>query len=232
MEMFERVRVVAERCAGSHSRLAERLQLPQRTFAGYLNLKRQSNLWPLLPKILEIFPTVSREWLYFGEGEMLVSENLASAEGDSPQCPPPLAGFFTRILALIDQCTGGNQAAFAARVGEAQSTLHGYLSLDGQVRIKAKTLVRILEEFNVDANWLLLGEGEMFRKAGAGGAVSPPFDPLLHRIQGVKAEIRAHGGTDQDVLQAIKKAMEFDQPGAAEDAAGGELKELKAGNGR
>ena len=138
----------------------------------------------------------------------------------------------SRIQKLVDECTGGSQAAFAKRIGEAQSTLHGYLNLEGQGKIKAKTLLRILEEFNVDANWLLLGEGEMFRNAEGGSAASPPFDPLLYRIQGVKAEIRAHGGTDQDVLQAIKKAMEFDQPGSAEGAAGGELEQLKAGNGR
>ena len=71
----------------------------------------------------------------------------------------------SRIQKLVDECTGGSQAAFAKRIGEAQSTLHGYLNLEGQGKIKAKTLLRILEEFNVDANWLLLGEGEMFRKA-------------------------------------------------------------------
>lgn len=69
MELFERIKQIAG-LAGSETKLASRLNLPQTTFNGYLKPSRQDNLWPLLPKILELFPQVNREWLYFGEGEM------------------------------------------------------------------------------------------------------------------------------------------------------------------
>lgn len=71
MELYERVRQISATVARSQSNLARGLELSQATFSGYLNEKRQDNLWPLLPKILELYPQVSRAWLYFDEGEML-----------------------------------------------------------------------------------------------------------------------------------------------------------------
>lgn len=70
MHLFERVKIISRHFAGSDTSFAVRLGLKQPTFFGYLNEKRQDNLWPLLPKILELFPQVKRDWLYFGEGEM------------------------------------------------------------------------------------------------------------------------------------------------------------------
>lgn len=77
MELHERVKQVSG-LAGSETKLASRLKIPQTTFNGYLKAARQDNLWPVLPKILELFPHVRREWLYFGEGEM-TSGGLQSA---------------------------------------------------------------------------------------------------------------------------------------------------------
>ena len=71
MELFQRVKFLAREVAGSETRLAEKLGLPQRKLNGYLSEKSQKNLWEYLPAILENYPHISREWLYFGEGEML-----------------------------------------------------------------------------------------------------------------------------------------------------------------
>ncbi|MFR8276050.1 MAG: hypothetical protein ACLU98_06825 [Desulfovibrio fairfieldensis] len=70
MQLFERVRLVSTEMARSQSDLAKKLGLTQPTFNGYLNEKRQDNLWPLLPRILDLYPDLRRDWLYFGEGEM------------------------------------------------------------------------------------------------------------------------------------------------------------------
>jgi Predicted kinase len=61
----------------SEAKLASRLGVHPRTFNGYFKFERQDNLWPLLPKILEVLTDISREWLYFGEGEMLRSQTAA-----------------------------------------------------------------------------------------------------------------------------------------------------------
>jgi hypothetical protein len=73
MELFQRVNRVAQEIAGSQVKLAEALGIIPRTLNGYLNEARQKKLWPLLDKILAVYPQLSRAWLYNGEGEMLTS---------------------------------------------------------------------------------------------------------------------------------------------------------------
>ncbi len=105
MELFERVKQIAG-LAGSETKLAFRLNLPQTTFNGYLKPSRQDKLWPLLPKILELFPQVNREWLYFDEGEM-------TGETAPRMAVPPLT---TAVPPL--------EAAGCATNGQAQSDAH------------------------------------------------------------------------------------------------------------
>lgn len=71
MQLFQRVKQVAQEIAGSETKLAEKISLPQRKFNGYLNPISEKNLWQYLHLILEVYPEIRREWLYFGEGEML-----------------------------------------------------------------------------------------------------------------------------------------------------------------
>ena len=70
MELFKRIKEISKHFTSSDKALAEKLGFKQATFSGYLNEKRQDNLWPILPNILELFPSLSRDWLYFGEGSM------------------------------------------------------------------------------------------------------------------------------------------------------------------
>lgn len=70
MELYERVRSLSRALAGSDKALAEMLGIKQNTFSGYLKPERQDNLWPLLPRMLALFPCLSRNWLYFEEGPM------------------------------------------------------------------------------------------------------------------------------------------------------------------
>jgi hypothetical protein len=69
MELHQRIDFIAKKYAVSRAKLAKFLNIQQRTMNGYFSLKRQHNFYPLLPKILEIYPEISRDWLYFGEGE-------------------------------------------------------------------------------------------------------------------------------------------------------------------
>ena len=76
MQLYQRVKSILAALTISQSEMARRLDMPQRTFQGYLNEKRQDNLWPILPKILELFPRLSRQWLYFGEGPMFIGQDV------------------------------------------------------------------------------------------------------------------------------------------------------------
>lgn len=83
---------MARALAGSDKALAEMLEIKQNTFSGYLKPERQDNLWPLLPRMLGLFPRLSRNWLYFGEGPMTIGLGVpldepvpASLEVDADQ---------------------------------------------------------------------------------------------------------------------------------------------------
>lgn len=77
MELYKRVKQLSKRVAGSEAKLAAILGLRQNQFNGYLNPVSQRNLWEHLPAILTAFPDVRRDWLFFGEGEMLKSDTPA-----------------------------------------------------------------------------------------------------------------------------------------------------------
>jgi len=70
MELYERVDEIIKAMGRSRAHLAKRLDIKQTTFNHWFSRGRQHNLWPVLLKILELHPQVSREWLFFGEGEM------------------------------------------------------------------------------------------------------------------------------------------------------------------
>lgn len=80
MQLYERIRFLSKIKEKSLSAFSEKLGYQQNTFNGYLKESRQSNLWEILPQILELYPDVSRDWLYFGEGEMLIQNEKASPE--------------------------------------------------------------------------------------------------------------------------------------------------------
>lgn len=82
----ERLKHVADTKCGSETKLAEYLGIPQKKLNYYRN-KSPDNLWPLLPKILELFPDIRRDWLYFGEGEMLQGGGIPALAGASGPVP-------------------------------------------------------------------------------------------------------------------------------------------------
>ncbi len=76
MLLFERITRAAEMIEGSRAKMAKTmakvLGINQRTFEGYFSVDREKNLWPILPEILKQYPSLHKNWLYFGEGPMLV----------------------------------------------------------------------------------------------------------------------------------------------------------------
>lgn len=82
MELFQRVREL-KKIAGSLDSLAKSMGIAPQQLSAYSNVKSQKNFFEYLPKILECYPNVRREWLYWGEEPMLKSE-VSNPELDSP----------------------------------------------------------------------------------------------------------------------------------------------------
>lgn len=100
MELFERIKKVGKVVATSDSAIASAIGMKQSTFSGYLNEQRQHNLWPLLPQILEAFPRLSRHWLYFGEGPMLIGQGVPLDQ------PVPLQELMRTAEGIAADCHG------------------------------------------------------------------------------------------------------------------------------
>lgn len=78
MQLYQRIAIVAAEFAGSKKALAEAIGIGSRAFQYYFNEKKESNLWVLLPKILKLYPSISRNWLYFGEGSITGEQEMTA----------------------------------------------------------------------------------------------------------------------------------------------------------
>lgn len=98
MELYQRVKRISKELAGSETKMATLLGIQQRTFNGYLSPDRQDNLLALLPRILQEYPQISREWLYFDEGDMY--------GGGGPQKPPTPhidAALLQQVMEMLEE---------------------------------------------------------------------------------------------------------------------------------
>lgn len=97
MQLFKRVKKVASEIAGSEVKMATALGIHPRTLNGYLKESREDNLWPILPAILQEYPQVSREWLYFDEGEMY------GGGGKKPPTPHIDAALLQQVIEMLEE---------------------------------------------------------------------------------------------------------------------------------
>lgn len=76
MQLYERLlKIVSFISGGSQTKFAKSLGMAQTTFLGYLSATGQSKIRvSFLEQVLNAYPQIRREWLYFGEGEMLHSD--------------------------------------------------------------------------------------------------------------------------------------------------------------
>ena len=117
MKLFQRIKKAAKSLPVSDSAMAAAIGMKQSTFSGYLNEKRQNNLWPLLPQILEAFPQISRHWLYFGEGPMLIGQGVPDGQMVS------LPELMRVAEAIAADCGGSWGKMLQMAVGRAQEEL-------------------------------------------------------------------------------------------------------------
>lgn len=90
MQLYERLlKIVSVISGGSQTKFAKSLGMAQTTFLGYLSATGQSKIRvSFLEQVLNAYPQIRREWLYFGEGEMLHSDE----EGRTTVTPTEMRG--------------------------------------------------------------------------------------------------------------------------------------------
>lgn len=175
-ELFERVKKAGKLFCSSDSGMAAAIGEKQSTFAGYLNKKRQNNLWPLLPRILEAFPRLSRHWLYFGEGPMTIGNGIPLG------APVPLQEIASAAEVIAEEC-GGDWANVLRMILGQQKKTFGSMP-EGE----KEELLDVLRE-----NRLLFQENRRLRneieqlRAGASG-----FDENFTATSALGADSAAH----------------------------------------
>lgn len=66
-----------------------------------------------------------------------------------------------RIATLINELAGGVNTQFAANIGVNEANLRGYIQRG--IVPKCDVIEKIVKYYDIDANWLLTGEGSMLR---------------------------------------------------------------------
>ena len=89
MELYKRIlQLIDIFDNNSQTQAARRIGIPQKTLWGYLNEDGQVKIKKVfLDKIFEAYPGVRRDWLYFGEGEMLQGGGIPALAGASGPVP-------------------------------------------------------------------------------------------------------------------------------------------------
>ncbi len=136
MRLYQRVRRIAVEFAGSETKLAQQLGIQQRTLNGYLNESREENLFPSLSRILELYPQINRDWLYFGEGEMLLSQ---ARSREQAAAPGGSAGSAERENAMLRELIAAHE--------RENATLRELISAHGRENETLRELARSKDDF-------------------------------------------------------------------------------------
>ncbi|HIX40533.1 MAG TPA: helix-turn-helix domain-containing protein [Candidatus Desulfovibrio intestinigallinarum] len=95
MELFERIRYLAETKGISLAKIAAHIGESPQTFGKWLTAGSQRNLWAHLPKIEELFPDVRPDWLWRGSGPV-----FWDGSGEEPQAAVSIANLQQKITEL------------------------------------------------------------------------------------------------------------------------------------
>ncbi len=80
-----------------------------------------------------------------------------------------------RMNVLVQNFGDGKNTVFAAKIGDSEANIRNYRS--GKTTPKYAVLVSIVKVFDVSAEWLLTGEGEMLRTDKPQPCAAPPPEP-------------------------------------------------------
>lgn len=111
-----------------------------------------------------------------------------------------------RIEMLVDERFNGNKAAFAKSIGLLPTGLSNYLGNKRRSKPSVDMVTKIVVALNVDARWLLTGEGsEMPSNVSVGENSDGNVAIGSHNSVG---NVTTHAGGDTAVLQERVKMLE------------------------
>ncbi|MBN2140858.1 MAG: helix-turn-helix domain-containing protein [Desulfovibrionaceae bacterium] len=114
--------------------------------------------------------------------------------------------FKKRIRTVIETLKISDKE-FAEQGGITRQTLSGYLNTDREP--SRSTLAKWIRAYGINANWLLLGEGPMFRTESK---PDQPTDPLAQRVETVVRALREANADDATVQRAILAIVTSEEP--------------------
>ena len=111
-----------------------------------------------------------------------------------------------RMEMLVNERFNGNKAAFAKAIGTERATLSSYIGSVRRSKPSVDMVTKIVVALNVDARWLLTGEGsEMPSNVSVGENSDGNVAIGSHNSVG---NVTTHAGGDTAVLQERVKMLE------------------------
>ena len=235
MQLYERLLQLVSAISGnSQTKFAKSLGMAQTTFLGYLSEKGQSKIRvSFLDQILNTYPQLRREWLYFGEGEMLQSDEEASPSATPTEMRGKLRlhpGYHYDPLGRIEMLTNvrGSSAAelqavfgvdlkelkpFVARYYNARQAWDAWRAAGSREEdVPDVELPQIPEDwldyfwrhYGPSPQWVLYGGGEHSWSA----LVRPHLDmPETERLRDELAAVKKEARQRQDEADRLRQAL-------------------------
>lgn len=102
MELFERIRFILKKKKVSQAALGNHLGFSPQNFSTCFSPKAEHRFWEHLPKILELFPDVRREWLYMGD-EPAFRDGACAEPGPTKESIAALEAENARLRQELDE---------------------------------------------------------------------------------------------------------------------------------
>lgn len=173
---------------------------------GYVSSMRKGVGIEKLQNILDAFPELNRDWLLFGEGEMLgcidlnetISEPADKDQGDK------LSRLRQAIQYLFDSRRIFNDADLAKMLGKHRSYISEVLS--GKRVLSEKFISEFVTLFDVfSKEWLMTGSGEMIRQSGITPSSDEEIDRLWSLVDSLNQQLKTKDAQINTLLSIIQK---------------------------
>lgn len=170
--LYDRILKILDIFFLAKSQCAKELGVTHKTFAGYLKPEGEHHLWRYLPKFLEWFPRLSRQWLYFGEGPMLIGHGVPLDK------PVPLRMIAEAVDAMAKDA-GGIEAEvyrYICGIPIPERDASGAASEEGLSALKEKLLRADEKIIALQDELLALHRGQtetLVFSSGAGPSLAP-----------------------------------------------------------